>query len=1399
MGTTDSARSRLARAWETPREGGPLPAELRDDLERVLGAKLAAVRIHTGSAADAVARAYGADAIASGSGIFFRNGAYRPDTAAGRHLLAHEVAHTVQQAGGAPGGSEDAEADADRFADAFLAGAPRDAAGHVTVPAGPSRTGAVQLHASFEHRWLGDGKPVDLREVSTKGPGWQTILQRQIQLMALWRTDPFSVDEAKVHSVDKDLVTVRLGPDKVLATYGDVNALPDYLANPEQVDSMGADILMPILQVIRQEGFNAFTKLLTGRDPAERFALAPFGPTGWGLVDAIVETTALDQLTAGLGPAGQDHYRGLLARNACHFAPYSWHRWSTANTVARQFAESYFKTKNPEDLRQARNYGGYADHFLEDSFAAGHLIDKTLVMQWFVEWAGDSDLLPDHDVLRYMTAALQPGLQAGARLYDPAYAGPSHDPQTVQELRSLAIRATGGGNGPGRERDQLTGYLDYLTFLTSAASQLAAAELHDHYNGNSLWVASAAQPTAYRIWGDDTLLSGAGGGPGVFTTAETAQMSRTALDEIMKFGGTSIDQAKIRSRFPTRAGSSQNQITDLRTWATGQKAWVEENVFTPFADKLKDLLLQLSSPRLGVVSRDEPIGEQWYTGLGDKLAFDQVALLPDGDSLFLASDGYLYEADARTGAIRKNKTMTLPDTTLGSKTNSLAMDDNQVYVGINGHVHAAPRNGAWGGGPTWSTDALGVRDSLLPVAVLLAGNRLFAACHGYLSEIDKSNGKVLQRIAFGKWWQAGLFPVDLATDGELIYAGTHGAAYAVRLHGKWDDKWVWSTKQHLGNPGVDQTVRILLKGDRLFAATNGWAYEIRRSNGDVLQSLRFHDAGAADQPAHLAGDGGRLYIGSHGVGYALPLDVPWGKDPLWRTERLSVLREHAPAAMLYIQDRLFAGCDGYVYEVNLLDGTLQQQWLLTSLLSTGLNFDTELATDGGGRFYAGLHGYAYGMLLASTLVTPAAAWPLSGLVAGKVPDRRGLFPATAQNVTFSATEGIGGFANFVGDGAISTSGPVLDTAARKPFTVSAWVRLNRLPDAQKYAAVLSQSGTQVSTFSLGYSATLGGWVFERAAADAPNPVVNRVVAKVPQTPGVWTHVAGVYDPDARTAGGKQFTEMRIYVDGTMLGALEVEPNHAFAAAGPFQIGVARALGRADGHLNGAVRDVRVYRQALDELRLEPDAAAFWRLDETSGTVAHDAERRHNATATVIRWQPVPGVGGVAGFENSVSGIATSGPVLNTGPSGSFTVAGWISLDRLPGGNTFLAAQDTGQSSVFSLQYAVSTKSWHFTRYLTNGTETSVDSGIPVKAGEWHHVAGVYDAVAGLMHVYLDGRLRGSATFRNSSAISSSGAFTIGFGRRGGAVTGRLLGGRVRDVRTYVQPLTAEQVRALLAR
>jgi hypothetical protein len=78
--------------------GQPLDGPLRSTFEPFLGRDLGGVRIHTSSAARSAARALHADAFTIGSDIGFAAGRWAPDTARGKHLLAHELAHVVQHA-----------------------------------------------------------------------------------------------------------------------------------------------------------------------------------------------------------------------------------------------------------------------------------------------------------------------------------------------------------------------------------------------------------------------------------------------------------------------------------------------------------------------------------------------------------------------------------------------------------------------------------------------------------------------------------------------------------------------------------------------------------------------------------------------------------------------------------------------------------------------------------------------------------------------------------------------------------------------------------------------------------------------------------------------------------------------------------------------------------------------------------------------------------------------------------------------------------------------------------------------------------------------------------------------------------------------------------------------------
>ncbi|MFG2828971.1 DUF4157 domain-containing protein [Streptomyces sp. NPDC048434] len=76
--------------------GQPLDPGVRRELEEQLGHDFSQVRLHTDRDSGQLAEMMGADAFAVGQDIFFRAGTYRPGTADGQRLLAHELLHTVQ-------------------------------------------------------------------------------------------------------------------------------------------------------------------------------------------------------------------------------------------------------------------------------------------------------------------------------------------------------------------------------------------------------------------------------------------------------------------------------------------------------------------------------------------------------------------------------------------------------------------------------------------------------------------------------------------------------------------------------------------------------------------------------------------------------------------------------------------------------------------------------------------------------------------------------------------------------------------------------------------------------------------------------------------------------------------------------------------------------------------------------------------------------------------------------------------------------------------------------------------------------------------------------------------------------------------------------------------------------
>lgn len=83
------------------RSGSALDSGLREQMEQRFGQDFGNVRVHADAQAARSAEAIDAQAYTAGANIVFAAGQYAPQSAAGQHLIAHELTHVVQQAGGA--------------------------------------------------------------------------------------------------------------------------------------------------------------------------------------------------------------------------------------------------------------------------------------------------------------------------------------------------------------------------------------------------------------------------------------------------------------------------------------------------------------------------------------------------------------------------------------------------------------------------------------------------------------------------------------------------------------------------------------------------------------------------------------------------------------------------------------------------------------------------------------------------------------------------------------------------------------------------------------------------------------------------------------------------------------------------------------------------------------------------------------------------------------------------------------------------------------------------------------------------------------------------------------------------------------------------------------------------
>jgi signal peptidase I len=372
----------------------------------------------------------------------------------------------------------------------------------------------------------------------------------------------------------------------------------------------------------------------------------------------------------------------------------------------------------------------------------------------------------------------------------------------------------------------------------------------------------------------------------------------------------------------------------------------------------------------------------------------------------------------------------------------------------------------------------------------------------------------------------------------------------------------------------------------------------------------------------------------------------------------------------------------------------------------------------------------------------------------------------------------------------TVNGSTASVDTSQDFTVAAWVYLTDAVNTD-YNIAVSQNGTTVSGFFLGFRGDVRNWSFAMLPSDAiGTAAVSSYGGSVALN--TWVQLTGVYTASSR--------QLQLFVNGVACTA--TTRSAAWNATGALVAGAGRYSGSQTYFWHGQLDDVRTYQRALSASEVSTlvagttgGPAAWYRFDENGGTTAGDSSGNGN------RGTFTGSAGWAAGHSGSAFSVAvgqtgyvqTAVPALRTDQS--FSVAAWVYLTDNSITRTAVSAPGSNVCA-FILKYDNS-GTWDFMLPQTdtlNPASDQINSVAAAALNTWVFLVGVYDATAQTANLYVNAAQQGagkSKTLKWNSTVSTQ----IGRAKWNGSWVDQWAG-RVDDVRLYPRALSGTDITAL---
>src|SRR5262245_19112777 len=211
----------------------------------------------------------------------------------------------------------------------------------------------------------------------------------------------------------------------------------------------------------------------------------------------------------------------------------------------------------------------------------------------------------------------------------------------------------------------------------------------------------------------------------------------------------------------------------------------------------------------------------------------------------------------------------------------------------------------------------------------------------------------------------------------------------------------------------------------------------------------------------------------------------------------------------------------------------------------------------------------------------------------------------------------------------------------------------------------------------------------------------------------------------------------------------------------------------------------------------PGLVAGYAFNESSGTTTADASGNGVGTLTNGAVFAAGKNGNAVSLDGQNDFVDLGNPaVLRI--TGSVTVVAWITATAFPFDDAAIVSKRSGADAGYQLDTTVDQGPRTVAFKISNATGTSNVSrygSTSLTVNTWYHVAGVYDAAAQTLNVYLDGQLNNGVLVGTVPASQPSTSVNVQVGQRPGFPGTFNFRGRIDDVRIYSRALTAAEIQA----